>query len=141
MNIKIKDSNRSSQYDFVYTFETGILQLNRIGNHMINKTFNIGKVHFPINLVDIEKIAKGFGFTYSLFECQQNAKSIDVRVVNNQRQIEGVPHIDLLMNSELTHTKLNTHLMLVTRFNALVNRDNTNESNYCRNCLNYFSTK
>lgn len=61
-----------------------------------------------------------------------------MRVVFNEKQREGVPHIDLLMNKKDENNKINTHLMVVKNFNGLINHNDKHKKYYCRNCMNYF---
>ena len=70
-------------YNYTYDEKKGILSINSINNEIIEKKFNIGKVKFPANLIDIQKIVKGFNFTFSLFEYEIIEKKIETRVVVN----------------------------------------------------------
>ena len=55
-------------YNYTYDEKKEILSIKSINNETIEKNFNIGKIKFPANLLDIQKMAKGFNFTFSLFE-------------------------------------------------------------------------
>ena len=70
-------------YNYTYDEKKGILSIESINNEIIEKNFNIGKIKFPANLLDIQKIAKGFNFTFSLFEYEIIEKKVVTRVVVN----------------------------------------------------------
>ena len=70
-------------YEYIYNEKKGILSIKSINNEIIEKDFNIGKIMFPAHLLDIQKIAKGFNFTFSLFKYEIVEKKIVTRVVVN----------------------------------------------------------
>ena len=80
---EFKHYERANLYEYDYNEKKGILKINSINSEQIDKEFNIGKVKFSANLLDIQKIAKGFNFTFSLFEYEVIEKKIVTRVVVN----------------------------------------------------------
>ena len=70
-------------YEYLFNEKKEILSIKSINNEIIEKYFNIGNVKFPANLLDIQKIAKGFNFTFSLFEYEIIEEKIVTRVVVN----------------------------------------------------------
>ncbi|KAL4475240.1 hypothetical protein ABPG72_018897, partial [Tetrahymena utriculariae] len=137
LNKTFKDYNRVNNYKF--TYEKGILDIQQINKDIINKQVEIGDIQFPCNLQDIKKIAKGFGFTFSLFEYQsvKENESIKIvpRVIENQRQITGIPHIDLLRVQKEQEDKINSHLVVIKNFQALMYDQCKRTKWYCRNCM------
>ena len=83
MKKEFKNYVRSNLYNYTYNEKKGILTIKSINSEIIEKDFNIGKIKFPTNLLVIQKIAKGFNFTFSLFEYEIIEKKIVPRVVVN----------------------------------------------------------
>ena len=88
---EFKEYRNPKYYDFEYKNE--YLHIKSINNKKIDKKIKIGNIKFPCNLDDIKKIAKGFKYTFSLFEYKsvmiekdgEKEERIKLRVVENQK--------------------------------------------------------